>query len=46
MSLISEMNHAGTVLNGNKTSGIVASAMLFLFNFFFATRLVDRLILP
>jgi MFS family permease len=27
---------AGTVSNGNKASGIVASAMLFLFNFFFA----------
>ncbi|TLD05662.1 Sugar transporter STL1 [Venturia nashicola] len=27
---------AGTVSNGNKASGIVASVMLFLFNFFFA----------
>lgn len=27
---------AGTVSNGNKASGIVASTMLFLFNFFFA----------
>lgn len=31
---------AGTVSNGGKSAGIVASVMLFLFNFFFAVGLL------